>query len=91
MRIPTRIAAAAAALVLSLPIAAQAHRAWLLPSATVLSGKDVWVTVDAAVSNDLFFFERHRCGSTACRSAPPTAPPPRPRTRRPAATAAPST
>jgi uncharacterized GH25 family protein len=57
MRIPTRIAAAAAALVLSLPIAAQAHRAWLLPSATVLSGKDVWVTVDAAVSNDLFFFE----------------------------------
>ena len=29
----------------------------MLPSATVLSGDDVWVTVDAAVSNDLFYFE----------------------------------
>ncbi|WP_398472111.1 DUF4198 domain-containing protein [Tardiphaga sp.] len=40
-----------------LPLAAQAHRTWLLPSATVLSGTDPWVTVDGAVSNDLFYFE----------------------------------
>jgi uncharacterized GH25 family protein len=40
-----------------LPLAAQAHRQWLLPSATVLSGAQQWVTVDAAVSNDLFYFE----------------------------------
>ncbi|UIF91554.1 DUF4198 domain-containing protein [Cupriavidus sp. UYPR2.512] len=39
------------------PLAAHAHRQWLLPSATVLSGSDPWVTVDAAVSNDLFYFE----------------------------------
>jgi len=39
------------------PLAAHAHRQWLLPSATVLSEKDAWVTVDAAVSNDLFYFE----------------------------------
>ena len=36
---------------------AQAHRQWMLPSATTLSGKDSWVTVDAAISNDLFYFE----------------------------------
>ncbi|MDR5777625.1 MULTISPECIES: DUF4198 domain-containing protein [unclassified Caballeronia] len=30
---------------------------WILPSATVLSGTDPWITVDAAVSNDLFYFE----------------------------------
>ncbi|MDR7035917.1 MULTISPECIES: DUF4198 domain-containing protein [Methylobacterium] len=36
---------------------AAAHKAWMLPSSTVLSGADVWVTVDAAVSNDLFVFE----------------------------------
>ena len=36
---------------------ALAHRQWLLPSATVLSGEKAWVTVDAAVSNDLFYFE----------------------------------
>jgi len=45
------------ALCLGLPFSAQAHRSWMLPSATVLSGDDVWVTVDAAVSNDLFYFE----------------------------------
>lgn len=45
------------ALAVFLPLSAQAHRAWMLPSATVLSGEDPWVTVDAAVSNDLFYFE----------------------------------
>jgi len=49
------IAGALAALTLS--TAAQAHRQWMLPSSTVLSGDDSWVTVDAAVSNDLFYFE----------------------------------
>lgn len=52
----TLLAVAASSL---LSASAYAHRTWLLPSATVLSGKDNWVTVDAAVSNDLFYFE-HR-------------------------------
>ncbi|HEY8940222.1 MAG TPA: DUF4198 domain-containing protein [Cellvibrio sp.] len=42
------------ALVMCLPLNAQAHRAWLLPSATVLSSDNAWVSVDAAVSNDIF-------------------------------------
>lgn len=42
------------ALVMCLPLSAQAHRAWLLPNATVLSSDDPWVSVDAAVSNDIF-------------------------------------
>jgi uncharacterized GH25 family protein len=46
-------------LALALSTGAEAHRAWLLPSATVLSGAEGWVTVDAAVSNDLFFFEHN--------------------------------
>jgi len=44
------------ALALALPLAAQAHKAWLQPSQTVLAGNNPWVTVDAAVSNDLFYF-----------------------------------
>lgn len=49
-----------AALALGLTLAwtipsAQAHNVWLQPSSTVLS-KAQWITVDAAVSNDLFFF-----------------------------------
>ena len=47
----------AAAALLSIPAGLSAHRMWLLPSATVFSGTDGWVTVDAAVSNDLFFFD----------------------------------
>jgi len=52
-RLAARLLAAAA--LLSLPVAASAHRQWLLPSATIFSGTDSWVTVDAAASNDLFF------------------------------------
>ena len=51
--LPRLTAALALACAATLP--AQAHNAWLLPSATVLSKAD-WITVDAAVSNDLFFF-----------------------------------
>ena len=46
-------------LAVAMPQAALAHRAWLLPSATVLSGEEPWVTVDAAISNDLFYFEHN--------------------------------
>lgn len=49
--------AATIALAAMAAVPASAHRQWMLPSATVLSGDDVWVTVDAAVSNDLFYFE----------------------------------
>jgi len=46
----------AAALLAALPFTASAHKVWLQPSQTVLSGDDPWITVDAAVSNDLFYF-----------------------------------
>lgn len=39
-----------------LPLAALAHKAWLLPSQTVIAGDKAAITVDAAVSNDLFYF-----------------------------------
>lgn len=52
----------ALAAALSAPMGVQAHRAWLLPSGTVFSGQDPWVSVDAAVSNDIFFAD-HNAGS----------------------------
>jgi hypothetical protein len=57
MRMPARLLVAAA--LLSIPVAASAHRQWLLPSATTFSGTDSWVTVDAAASNDLFFADHN--------------------------------
>lgn len=40
----------------ALPFSAQAHRPWLLPSATVVTPNE-WITVDAAVSTDIFQFD----------------------------------
>ncbi|MBR0651798.1 DUF4198 domain-containing protein [Roseomonas terrae] len=56
LRLLQRVALAA---MLVAPVAAHAHRSWLLPSATVLSGEDPWVTVDAARSNELFYFDHN--------------------------------
>ncbi len=39
--------------------AASAHKMWVRPSETVLAGPDPLITVDAAISNDLFFFNHH--------------------------------
>lgn len=39
---------------LAVPPPALAHRAWLAPTSTVLSGNDAWVGFDAALSNGVF-------------------------------------
>ena len=54
-----KMAAGAGLAALTLTTASQAHRLWLLPSNTVLSGEAKWITVDAAISNDLFYFNHH--------------------------------
>lgn len=51
----TALRAIAVTAALLAPFASHAHKMWLLPSATV-STVDQWITVDAAVSNDLFYF-----------------------------------
>lgn len=48
--------------VLGLSLSASAHRAWIVPTATVLSGDDPWVTFDAAISNDIFHADYHAMG-----------------------------
>ena len=55
-----RICALAAALfAAALPLGAQAHRAWMMPSSTILSGNEPSITVDAAVSDELFYFDHN--------------------------------
>lgn len=50
-RLLTAVALGAAMLA---PAAAQAARSWVLPSSTVLSGNNAWITVDAASSDELY-------------------------------------
>ena len=60
MTVRTRLAYLVTAAVLAaVPFTASAHRQWILPSATVLSGDDPWVTFDAAVSNELFYADHN--------------------------------
>ncbi|CAN5142580.1 DUF4198 domain-containing protein [soil metagenome] len=53
------LAVAALGVALALPLSASAHRAWMLPSATVVSGQGAWVSIDAAVSNELFYADHN--------------------------------
>jgi uncharacterized GH25 family protein len=48
------LALIAALAALALPMSAQAHRAWLAPTSTSLSGADAWVGFDAGMSNGVF-------------------------------------
>ncbi|WP_293872696.1 DUF4198 domain-containing protein [Sphingomonas sp. UBA978] len=54
---PYAIRLLAATALIAAPAVLSAHRMWMLPSGTVFSGTDSWATIDAAVSNDLFFFD----------------------------------
>ena len=42
---------------LLLPLTAEAHRFWLLPTSTVVTKAGTWVSFDAAVSNDIFHID----------------------------------
>ena len=50
-----RISLLAALIAAAIPFSALAHKQWLVPSSTVLAGKDPWITVDAAISNQLYY------------------------------------
>jgi uncharacterized GH25 family protein len=53
-RFKTASAAIALIAALAVPMAAQAHRQWILPSSTVLSGAEAWIGVDGGISNGVF-------------------------------------
>lgn len=57
MMIGTRFKAAILATVGTLAVAgpANAHRMWMMPSTFTLSGEEQYITVDGAISNNLFF------------------------------------
>ena len=50
-----RISILAAVIAAAIPFSAIAHKQWLVPSSTVLAGTDAWITVDAAISNALYY------------------------------------
>lgn len=53
------LALIAAVTALTIPVTAQAHRGWLAPTSTVLSGSDAWVGFDAGMSNRVFIADHN--------------------------------
>lgn len=66
-----RFALLAAGVLFAVATPAFAHRQWMLPSSTVLSGDDAWITVDAAVSNDLFYFDHQPIRTAGIKATAP--------------------
>ena len=46
-------------LLAGISMSAQAHRAWMLPNTALVDNKEAWVTIDAAISNEVFEFNHH--------------------------------
>lgn len=59
------------ALALTLPLAAEAHRGWILPVATVFSGEKPTASFDAASSNDLFIADHNAMNVEALKIQAP--------------------
>ena len=55
----------------SVSMQAQAHRAWILPSSTVLSGDAPFVTFDAAVSNSIFSIDHNALNISGLEATDP--------------------
>ncbi|HWK34984.1 DUF4198 domain-containing protein [Sphingomonas sp.] len=68
------IAVATALAAVALPASLSAHRMWIVPSTTIVSGEDGWVTFDAAASNDVFFPDHQPLRAEPSATAPDGSP-----------------
>ncbi len=53
MKISTLVSGVLVALAAYSPLS-EAHRVWIKPSTTVVSGDSEWITFDAAIANGIF-------------------------------------
>lgn len=54
MKLSASLSALALVAAIAAPMSAQAHRGWMAPTSTVLSGEDAWIGVDGGASNGVF-------------------------------------
>ena len=55
MKLSSVLTTSLAVLTLFASTSSEAHRVWIKPSATVVSGDSEWVTFDAAIANGIFY------------------------------------
>ena len=62
MRLSSVLTTSLAVLTLFASTSSTAHRVWIKPSATVVSGDSEWVTFDAAIANGIFYPDHYPLG-----------------------------
>lgn len=70
MRLRSTLFAAAAIAAVAVPASLSAHRLWMVPSTTIVSGDADWITFDAAASNDLFYADHQPLRAEPAVTAP---------------------
>ncbi len=62
MKLSSVLTTSLAVLTLFASTSSEAHRVWIKPSATVVSGDSEWVTFDAAIANGIFYPDHYPLG-----------------------------
>lgn len=75
MKLSSVLTTSLAVLTLFASSSSNAHRVWIKPSATVLSGDSEWVTFDAAIANGIFYPDHYPLGLDRVQATGPTGQP----------------
>ncbi|RUO64714.1 DUF4198 domain-containing protein [Idiomarina ramblicola] len=62
MKLSSVLTTSLAVLTLFASTSSEAHRVWIKPSATIVSGDSEWVTFDAAIANGIFYPDHYPLG-----------------------------
>ncbi|MBJ7267867.1 DUF4198 domain-containing protein [Idiomarina abyssalis] len=71
MKLSSVLTTSLAVLTLFASASSEAHRVWIKPSATIVSGDSEWITFDAAVANGIFYPDHYPLGLDRVKAMAP--------------------
>ncbi|MDA6067740.1 DUF4198 domain-containing protein [Idiomarina abyssalis] len=71
MKLSSVLTASLAVLTLFASASSEAHRVWIKPSATIVSGDSEWITFDAAIANGIFYPDHYPLGLDRVKAMAP--------------------
>jgi uncharacterized GH25 family protein len=71
MKLSSVLTTSLAVLTLFASASSEAHRVWIKPSATIISGDSEWITFDAAIANGIFYPDHYPLGLDRVKAMAP--------------------
>ncbi|QZN90837.1 DUF4198 domain-containing protein [Idiomarina abyssalis] len=71
MKLSSVLTTSLAVLTLFASASSEAHRVWIKPSATIVSGDSEWITFDAAIANGIFYPDHYPLGLDRVKAMAP--------------------